>query len=703
MKKILIPGLFLLTVSLISAKLTSSDKKKNADVDWPEYLGGSDRNHFSTLTQINTTNVTKLTKAWEYHSLDSGQVQCNPIIVNGTLYGVTATNQVFALDAATGKEKWKFKAGKGGGLNTNRGVTYWSSGNESRIMYAYESWLYALDAVSGQPIKSFGADGRVSLKKGLGAAAQDKFVISNTPGTLYGDLIYMPLRLSEGPDAAPGNIQAFNVRTGELAWAFHTIPHPGEFGYNTWPKEVYKNTEVGAANNWAGMAVDKKRGILYVPTGSAGFDFYGGNRAGQNLFANSLVALNAKTGKRIWHFQFVHHDLWDRDIPAPPNLVTIKKDNKIIDVVAQVTKLGYVYVFDRVTGAPIFPIKEVPVPKSNVAGEKSWPTQPVPTLPLPYARQTVTEADINPHSENRDSLLAIYRKAKKGLYQPFGEIPTLLFPGFDGGAEWGGAAVDPDGIMYVNANEMPWIASLSPTPKEDELSHLSPGQRVYTMNCIVCHGPERKGNPKSGYPSLLDIGQRRDREFVSKLITSGKGMMPGFTSITGEEKQALVSFLFGDEKVEVATNSKEKKALVMPYKFNGYNKFLDSKGYPAISPPWGTLTAIDLNTGKHLWQNTLGEFKELTAKGIAPTGTENYGGPVITAGGILFIAATKDGMFRAFDKKTGKLLWQTELPAAGFATPSTYEVNGKQYVVVACGGTKLGTKKGDSYVAFALP
>lgn len=703
MKKILIPGLLLLTVSLISAKLTLSDKKKSSDVEWPEYLGGSDRNHYSTLTQINTTNVASLTKAWEYHSLDSGQVQCNPIIVNGTLYGVTATNQVFALDAATGKEKWKFRAGKGGGFNTNRGVTYWSSGNESRIMYAFDSWLYALDAVSGQPIKSFGDDGRVSLKTGLGATAQDKFVISNTPGTLYGDLIYMPLRLSEGPDAAPGNIQAFNVRTGELAWAFHTIPHPGEFGYNTWPKDVYKNTEVGAANNWAGMAVDKKRGILYVPTGSAGFDFYGGNRAGQNLFANSLVALNAKTGKRIWHFQFVHHDLWDRDIPAPPNLVTIKKDNKRIDVVAQVTKLGYVYVFDRVTGTPIFPIKEVPVPKSNVTGEKSWPTQPVPTLPLPYARQTVTEADINPHAENRDSLLAIYRKVKKGLYQPFGEIPTLLLPGFDGGAEWGGAAVDPEGIMYVNANEMPWIASLSPTPKEDELSHLSPGQRVYTLNCIVCHGPERKGNPKSGYPSLLDIGQRRDREFVSKLITSGKGMMPGFTGITAEEKQALVSFLFGDEKVEIATTNKGKKAPVMPYKFNGYNKFLDNKGYPAISPPWGTLTAIDLNTGKHLWQNTLGEFKELTAKGIAPTGTENYGGPVITAGGILFIAATKDGMFRAFDKKTGKLLWQTELPAAGFATPSTYEVNGKQYVVVACGGTKLGTKKGDSYVAFALP
>ncbi len=451
------------------------------------------------------------------------------------------------------------------------------------------------------------------------------------------------------------------------------------------------------------MAVDKKRGILFVPTGSAGFDFYGGNRAGQNLFANSLLALNARTGKRMWHFQLVHHDIWDRDIPAPPNLVTIKKDGKIIDAVAQVTKAGFVYVFDRVTGKPVYPINEVAVPKSDIPEEKSWPTQPVPTLPKPYARTIFAESDINPHSADRDSLLAVYRKANKGMFHPFGKTPTIILPGFDGGAEWGGAAVDPDGIMYVNANEMPWIASLAPTPKDDELSNLSPGQRVYTLNCVVCHGPERKGNPRSGYPSLVDIGQRRERDYVSKLITSGKGMMPGFTSITGTEKQALIAFLFGDEKVEVASESKDKKGPFVPYKFNGYNKFLDSKGYPAISPPWGTLTAIDLNTGKHVWQKTLGEFKELTAKGIAPTGTENYGGPVITAGGLLFIAATKDGMFRAFDKKTGKLLWQTELPAAGFATPSTYEVNGKQYIVVACGGTKLGTKKGDSYVAFALP
>lgn len=703
MKKIVLPAIALLGVLLISARMFSSDKKSNADMEWPEYLGGSDRNHYSPLTQINTGNAHQLVKAWEYHSLDSGQVQCNPIIVKGILYGVTATNQVFALDAATGKEKWKFKAGKGGGLNTNRGVSYWSNGTDSRIMYAYESWLYALDAGTGQPVESFGENGRVSLKSGLGETAQDKFVISNTPGTVFEDLIMMPLRLSEGPDAAPGNIQAFNIRTGKLAWVFHTIPHPGEFGYNTWPKDVYKNKEVGAANNWAGMAVDKKRAILYVPTGSAGFDFYGGNRAGQNLFANSLLALDARTGKRIWHFQLVHHDIWDRDIPAPPNLITIKKNGKSIDAVAQVTKAGFVYVFDRVTGKPLFPINEVPVPKSDIPEEKAWPTQPIPTLPKPFARTGITPADINPNSPDRDSLLAIYRSAKKGMFQPFGKTPTILFPGFDGGAEWGGAAVDPDGIMYVNANEMAWVASLAPTPKDDELANLSPGQKVYTLNCAVCHGPERKGSPRSGYPSLIDIGQRRDREFVSKLVSTGKGMMPGFASITGTEKQALLAFLFGDEKVEAVASSPEKSGPYVPYKFNGYNKFIDSKGYPAISPPWGTLTAIDLNTGKHVWQNTLGEFKELTAKGIAPTGTENYGGPVVTAGGLLFIAATKDGMFRVFEKKTGKLLWQAELPAAGFATPSTYEVNGKQFVVVACGGTKLGTKKGDSYVAFALP
>jgi len=695
--------------------ITTPEEPKSA-TDWPEYLGGPDRNHYSTLNQINTTNVSQLKVAWEYHSRDSGQVQCNPIIVEGTLFGVTASNQLFALDAATGQPKWRFVEPDTKTFNTNRGVTYWESTKTAdtepaRLLYAYGSWLYAINAQTGQPIPTFGEQGRVSLKVGLGESAKDKFVISNTPGTLFEDLLFMPLRVSEGADAAPGSIQAFNVRTGKLVWAFHTIPHPGEYGYETWPKDAYKNTNVGAANNWAGMSIDRKRGILYVPTGSAGFDFYGGNRKGQNLFANCLLALDARTGKRIWHYQLVHHDIWDRDLPAPPNLVTLHQKDpsgsiRNIDAVAQVTKSAHVFIFDRVTGKPLFPIREMPVPKSSLSDEIAWPTQPVPTLPKPFARQTIAETELSPYAANRDSLVAQYHQAKKGPFQPLSKTPTLLLPGADGGAEWGGAAVDPDGIMYVNANEMAWLFSLSDTPKVDELAQLSPGHRLYTTYCVACHGPNRKGNPSSGYPSLENIGQRRDREYVAKLITSGKGMMPGFSGITTAQKQELLAFLFNDEKIETiatAPGAPAKPGPYVPYRFNGYTKFLDSKGYPAIKPPWGTLTAINLNTGQQIWQKTLGEFPELTKQGIPATGTENYGGPVITKGGLLFIAATKDGMFRAYAKKTGQLLWQTQLPAAGFATPSTYAVNGKQYIVVACGGTKLGTHKGDSYVAFALP
>ncbi|GAC1368081.1 MAG: hypothetical protein NVSMB30_03820 [Hymenobacter sp.] len=688
--------------------------------EWPEYLGGGERNHYSTLAQITPENVGKLRVAWEYHSRDSGQVQCNAIVVAGTLYGVTASNEVFALDAATGKQRWRYANGVASESNTNRGVTYWSNGQagakaESRILYAFGSYLCALNARTGQPIASFGEQGHVSLKAGLGPTAKNKFVISNTPGTLFKDVIIMPLRVSEGADAAPGFIQAFDVKTGKLAWVFHTIPQPGEYGYGTWPKTVYQNTEVGGANCWAGMAVDRKRGIVFVPTGSAAFDFYGGNRKGTNLFADCLLALDARTGKRLWHYQFVHHDIWDKDLPAPPNLVTVRQQGKTIEAVAQVTKTGYVYVFDRVTGVPLFPIKEMPVPASELAGEAAWPTQPVPTLPRPFARQSLTAADISPIAENRGSLLAQFQRARQGLFQPLGLTPTLVLPGADGGAEWGGAAVDPDGIMYVNVNNVAWQFSLSATQTSKTTAttaQLRPGQHLYVTHCTPCHGPERKGNPTSGYPSLVNIEKRRDVTYVSHIISNGKGRMPGFAGMTDAQKQALLAFLFGKEKSlaavhdQPAATDKEPTSTegpILPYRFNGYDKFLDSKGYPGIKPPWGTLTAINLNTGQHVWQQTLGEFKDLTARGIPATGTENYGGPVVTAGGVLFIAATKDGMFRAYNKKTGELLWQTALPAAGFATPSTYEVNGKQYVVVACGGTKLNTKKGDSYVAFALP
>lgn len=718
---------FLLSIGALAALLfgwsrftqNKTDDKPNDYTNWGEYLGGPDRSHYSALTQITPENVSRLNVAWTYAAADSGQIQTNPIIVDGVLYGVTPTVQAFALDAATGKEIWKFGDPLKVWHSTSRGVTYWQSGEEKRILYTVGPRLYALNASDGEPISSFGENGSVDLHEGLGEQASDKFIISNTPGTLFEDLIIMPIRVSEGPDAAPGYIRAFNVRTGKLAWTFRTIPNPGDYGYDTWPKEAYKNFDVGAANNWAGMAVDRPRGIVYVPTGSASYDFYGGNRAGQNLFANCLLALDARTGKRLWHFQAVHHDVWDRDFPAPPNLLTVTQNGpdgrpRKIDAVAQITKQGYVFVFDRMTGKPLFPINETPVPKSDIPGEVAWPTQPIPQKPAPFARQQMTEADINPYSTDRDSLRTLLRKVGKRPFEPISKRGSLLFPGCDGGGEWGGAAADPDGVLYVNANDVPWIFTMVEAPKQDELAHLSPGQRLYTQNCLTCHGPELKGNARSGYPSLVNINQRRDRPYVTEIISHGKGMMPGFTALSAEDRQALVSFLFGDEKQEVSGNDpykvanaktvpKPAKEPYLPYKVTGYNKFQDSRGLPAVAPPWGTLNAINLNTGEYLWKIPLGNEPMLTGKTAASTGTENYGGPVVTASGLLFIAATKDEKFRAFDKKTGKLLWETQLPAAGYATPATYQVGGKQYVVIACGGAKLGSRKGNQYVAFALP
>ncbi|GGG86216.1 hypothetical protein GCM10007415_19670 [Parapedobacter pyrenivorans] len=627
-------------------------------------------------------------------------------MIDGKLYGVTASNRLFALNAATGKELWRFEADTAGPSHVNRGIAYWEHDTDRRLLFASKSWLYAIDAETGTPIMSFGDGGRVGLKTGLGDAAADKYVVSTTPGAIYKDIIIMPIRVGEGISAAPGYIQAFNVITGNLEWVFRTIPHPGEMGHDTWPEQAYKDPSIGGANSWAGMAVDHKRGIVFVPTGSAAFDFYGGNRKGKNLFANSLLALDAQTGDYIWHYQAVHHDTWDRDFPAPPNLLTIHKEGKSIDVVAQVTKSGYIFVFNRETGEPIFPIDEVVVPSSRLPGEELWPTQPVPRLPQPFARQVLTEADITWFSDRRDSLLTVFQQANKGLFHPLGFEETIVFPGADGGAEWGGAAVDESGVLYVNANEMAWLFSLSPTDGMNGGASPSSGKQLYNTYCRTCHKPDLSGSPGSGYPSLIDVKTRLSREQMANMITAGKGMMPGFTTIKEQEKQSLINYIFGEEKEEVF--EKVSTAVVddvseVPYVFNGYNKFLDERGYPAITPPWGTLTAIDLNTGRHVWQIPLGEISALRERGIPITGTENYGGPIVTAGGLLFIAATKDNRFRAFDKRTGKLLWEYELPTSGFATPATYELNGKQYVVIACGGGKLGTNKGDSYVAFALP
>ncbi len=704
--KILHPVLFILFVLVtgVSCSRLSGDNSGN----WEEYLGGPDRNHYSSLSQIDLNNVTQLTKAWEYHTGDSGQIQCNPIIIGDRLYAVTSTGEPFAIDASTGNELWRIADTTGRGV-IMRGLSYWQNGDDKRILYTRSQWLCAADALTGKPVLSFGDSGRVSLKSGLGETAAKKYVESRTPGTVFENLIIMPLSLSEGSDAAPGHIQAFNIITGKLEWVFKTIPEPGAEGYETWPEHSYQNKDVGAANNWAGMAVDRKRGIIFVPTGSAGFDFYGGGRKGSNLFANTLLALNAKTGEKIWHFQFVHHDIFDRDAPAPPNLLTVTHNGKKIDAVAQVTKQGFVFLFNRETGEPLFPIEEVPAPASDVPGEEAWPTQPRPTLPLPYARQTLSEADINPHSAHRDSLLINFRQSRfEGPFTPLSKNGTIVFPGLDGGAEWGGAAVDPDGIIYINSNEMSWLISLDAAkPAADNGS--ATGIQLYTTYCAACHGGNRAGNTASGYPALHKLEDRFSREAVTDIISRGRGRMTGFPNLSDAQKKNIVAFLFDDERgSKPGARPDDRNEIVgkdtpVEYKISGYTKFLDKDGYPGVGPPWGTLNAINLNTGEYLWKIVYGEYPELMEKGIPQTGSENYGGPVVTATGLLFIAGTKDKKFRAYNKANGELVWETVLPAAAFATPATYEVNGKQYIVIACGGTKNGADKGDSYIAFALP
>ncbi len=672
------------------------------NIDWPEYLGGADRNHYSELKQIDSANISKVKLAWEFRTGDSGQMQCSPLVVEGVLYGVTASNQLFALNAATGVEIWRFIPDTNRSSQTNRGVAFWRNGKDKRILFSYQSWLYAIDAITGKPVNTFGEDGKVSLRAGLDEGSGKKFVVSTTPGTIYEDIIIMPVRVGEGVGAANGYVQAFNVVTGKLVWVFKTIPHPGEKGYETWPEEAYKNPAIGGANNWAGMALDKKRGIIYVPTGSASFDFYGGNRKGTNLFSNCILALDAATGRYIWHYQTVRHDIWDRDLPAPPNLVTIYKDGKRTDAVAQVTKSGHVFVLDRETGQPLFPVDELDVPASDLPGEEAWPSQPVPRLPKPFARQQLSESDISQFSEKRDSLLAIFRNSNKGLFHPLGLKETILFPGADGGAEWGGAAVSPDGMMYVNSNEMAWVFSLSKKNKS-EVPVPATGHSLYNTYCGSCHKPDLSGSPESGYPALTDLKKRMKPEEALTIVSAGKGMMPGFTMLAKRQKQMIVDYLYGQDKVEASDSPGQATSFTdVPYEFNGYNKFLDERGLPAITPPWGTLTAINLNTGEHRWQIPLGNETLLKTKGITDTGTENYGGPLVTAGGLVIIAATKDAKIRAFNRE-GKRVWEYDLPAAGFATPITYSVKGKQYIVIACGGTKLGTTKGDSYLAFAIP
>ena len=690
--------------------------------NWETYQGDSGRNQYSSLKQINKSNVGGLEVAWKYKTNDklrsNSQIQCNPIVVDNVLYGTSPSIKLFALNAATGELLWEFDPELEFSPHVNRGVTYWESGNDKRIFFTAGSLLFGINAKTGKPVVSFGTNGVTSLKSGLGAWAADLYVISSTPGLVYKDYLIIGSSVSESAGAAPGYIRAFNAKDGSVEWVFHTIPKPGEFGYDTWPEDAYKR--VGGANSWAGMSLDEERGVIYAPTGSASFDFWGGNRKGANLFANSIIAIEAETGKRVWHYQTIHHDLWDRDLPAPPNLVTVNHNGTTIDAVSQTTKSGHVFLFNRDTGEPLFPIEERAVGKSDLIDEETWPTQPFPLKPPPFARQHFTEeliTDISP--EAHEYVKAIWSTTRTGKqFIPPSTQGTMYFPGFDGGAEWGGASFDPTtNILYVNSNEMPWIQhmvelDLSMDKESRPKTIKDIGEKIYKSNCALCHGQDRKGNTSGSYPSLVSVKDRISRDELITILKNGQGFMPSFGQLSNDKNDALIAFLFdeqvnNDKKklfdgyVDSLLNEMEENSF--PYTHTGYNRFFDEEGYPAVKPPWGTLNAIDLNKGEILWQVPLGEFEELTKRGIPKTGTENYGGPVVTASGLIFIAGTMDEHIRAFDKDTGEEIWKHKLPAGGYATPSVYEVNGKQYVAIACGGGKMGTKPGDYYLAFALP
>jgi glucose dehydrogenase len=632
---------FLLPGLVVGAILASAADERSF-ATWTQYLGGSDSAQYSSLKQITKTNVKQLEMVWSYPT-GTGTFIFDPIVVDGVMYvlkaGAPAPNVpaaqpgargpqtgtvVAALDAATGKELW---AHPNTGAVGTRGMNYWESKDRSdrRLLYVNAGFLTALDARTGQTINSFGDNGRTDLRTGLDREAPRPLQTSN-PGRIFENLLILPLPAGGASyDASPADIHAYDVRTGKLAWVFHTIPHPGEFGYHTWPPEAWKTA--GGVHNWSEMTLDEKRGIAYIPLGTARYDFYGANRKGDNLFANSLLALDARTGKRLWHFQMVHHDLWDYDLPAAPKLLTVKHNGKNVDAIAQPTKFGFLYVFDRITGEPLWPIEERPVPQSDVPGEWSSATQPFPTKPPPFARQSFTEKDINPYATEAEqaAIRELLKSSRnEGLFTPPSLRGTISTPGHNGGANWGGAAVDPTkGFLYIVSREHPTLDKL-------EL----PGQG---------RGGGGRGTAKAGPPAAPAPLAPVDDSFIH---------------------------------------------------YNAPINFINqSYGLSAIGPPWSNLTAYDLNTGTIKWQVPNGGVLALELQGHNDTGARDpRGGPVVTAGGLIFASTASDRKVRAFDQDTGKVLWEKDLPTGSDGIPAVYEVGGREFIALCVAG-------GDGYLA----
>ena len=703
---------------------------KHKDRNWSEYKSDKASTSYSTLDQVNKDNVHQLEVAWTFSPDDAlkdsrfGSSECNPIVIDGLMYAVSARHRAYAIDASNGKQIWSFdpfNGGNGGGVC--RGVTYWEDGNDKRILLTAGDNLFALNAETGKPVAEFGKNGKVSMNVGI---RDDPNIISvkpTSPGIVYKDFLIIGNEVSELYGAQPGYVRAYNIKTGKLEWTFHTIPKPGELGYETWPKDAWKYA--GGANDWGGMSMDEKRGIVFLATGSPTYDFYGADRKGKNLFGNCVIALDAKTGKHIWHFQTIHHDLWDYDLPAPPNLVTVNKDGKKIDAVAQTSKVGFLYLLNRETGESLFPIEERKVPSSDVPGEETWPTQPFPLKPKPYAHQYITVDDLSDLSPgSRDSLLKKFNGLRyEGLFTPPSIKGTLVIPGTIGGSEWGGAAYDPaTGLLYVKSNDAPEIdllQKIEPDEKTVIQSGYGDGKKIYTTYCASCHKKDRRGDSLL-YPSLIGIQKRMTVVEILNKIKQGGRKMPPFSSIIKGHEESLLTFLLqGDNRnlsrkeadlSEMRNNwsaltelKQESIADTMTTYLNvtAYARFEDANGNTAIKPPWGALNAINLNTGEYEWIIPVGNHPELQKKGDALTGSESSPGPVVTAGGLVFLGGTEDRKFQAFDKASGKLLWETILPGVASSTPCTYMYKGKQYIAISVEGNK--EKPAGFIVTFALP
>ncbi len=715
-----VSGIAFLTVILCGAQI--GGERADLAGEWPVFRGNVDWSvnrgepsgiQFAPVAEINARNVHKVRQAWEYHTGDASRgttMYANPIVIDGTMYISTPSLKAVALDAATGREKWVFDPAKhNNGVMTrlrNRGVAYWKGPQGERIYDFVRDRMYAIDAKSGQLIQSFGKDGYVDLRENLGVDPKTVELEMTTPGAVYKNLVILGSRVGETYGAAPGYIRAYDTVTGELKWTFHTIPQPGEPGHETWSWPAGET--FGGANAWGGITIDEKRGWAFAATGSATDDFYGAFRKGNDLYSDCVLALDANTGQLKWHYQTVHHDLWDYDNPPAPILVTVKDGASSRDAVVQLTKMGRVFLLDRDTGKPIFQVAEVPQPASDVPGEETSPTQPLPLKPQPLARQAITEADLtNISPEAHASALERFRRYRSGsIFTPPSLQGTITMPGHLGGMEWQGGSFDPQlNVLYLNVNEIPTINRLRPvyglgtrggaSGGRGNQTPAQLGQQIYQSRCMGCHGSDRKGNPPQ-VPALANLDLTRPE--YKAVIHGGRGGMPAFSQLGDAQIAALAAYI-----AHPPTEDAIGTPMAHRYTLDGYILFTDAEGFPGISPPWGTLDAIDLTTGNILWKVPLGEYPKLAARGIHNTGTMNFGGAVATPGGILFIAATADAKIRAFETATGRVLWEAQLPAGGYATPSVYMVDGREYVAISAGGGgKNATPTGDSVVAFAL-